>query len=162
MCMYVFYIRICTYVYVCIYILHPNIHMLNSHSLVHTYMCVLCTYVCMHICVNIRMSIRMDVSNPLAVPYVLQLRCTSPGPFRDEMQRVGRGLSLTDTRRRATMGGFVRLYSRLIGATLAAVAPSLLFSSFELLFSSFELRRSKSVRPGPLVIGIGTGLTPSV
>jgi hypothetical protein len=116
----------------------------------------------MHICVNIRMSIRMDVSNPLAVPYVLQLRCTSPGPFRDEMQRVGRGLSLTDTRRQAAMGGFVRLYSRLIGATLAAVAPSLLFSSFELLFSSFELRRSKSVRPGPLVIGIGTGLTPSV
>ena len=146
----------------CIYILHPNIHMLYSHSLVHTYMCVLCTYVCMHICVNIRMSIRMDVSNPLAVPYVLQLRCTSPGPFRDEMQRVGRGLSLTDTRRRAAMGGFVRLYSRLIGATLAVVAPSLLFSSFELLFSSFELRRSKSVRPGPLVIGIGTGLTPSV
>ena len=50
----------------------------------------------------------MKLLDPHAAPCSLQLCCTPHGPLGAEMQQVGRGLSLTDKRGRAAMGGFTQ------------------------------------------------------
>lgn len=93
-----------------------------------------------------------NLLSPQPVPCDLQLCCTSHGPFWDEMQRMGRGLSPTDTRRRPAMGSLTQ------DVQVRRQTPSLL-----LLFSFFELlEKSSAPVPMTVVTGIGTGLIPAV
>jgi hypothetical protein len=119
-----------------------------------------------------------NLLSPQPVPCDLQLCCTSHGPFWDEMQRMGRGLSPTDTRRRPAMGSLtqdvqVRRHvtptstrSRGLGRRIHGSVEDTKLSTNKqhtLLFSFFELlEKSSAPVPMTVVTGIGTGLVPSV